>query len=99
MEEGKLLITTVDFQENGDQTFLRATFTADSEREIRQLLKMIKPAKRGITLDVSNVYMCKEDDLMEMYEKYGSDFGTPYDLYATFVAMKKKGMLEPLYWD
>ena len=99
MEEGILYIVTVDFQENEDQTFLRATFTADSEHEIRQMLKMIKPAKRGITLDVSTVYMCKEDDLMEMYEKYGSDFGTPYDLYATFVAMKKKGMLEPLYWD
>lgn len=99
MEEGNLLIATVDFQENGDQTFLLATFTADSEREIRQRLKMIKPAKRGITLDVPSVYMCKEDDFAEMYEKYGSDFGTPLDLYATFVAMKKKGMLEPLYWD
>lgn len=99
MEDGKILIATVDFQENGDQTFCRTTITADSEREIRQLLKMIKPAKRGITLDVSSVYMCNEDDFAEMYEKHGSDFGTPFDLYATFIAMKKKGMLEPLYWD
>lgn len=98
MEDGNLLIATVDFQENGDQTFCRTTITADSEREIRQLLKMIKPAKRGITLDVSSVYMCKEDDFVEMYEKHGSDFGTPFDLYATFIAMKKKGMLEPLDW-
>lgn len=98
MEDGFLLIATVDFQENGDQTFCRTTITADSEREIRQLLKMIKPAKRGITLDVSSVYMCKEDDFVEMYEKHGSDFGTPFDLYATFIAMKKKGMLEPLDW-
>lgn len=57
MEEGKLLIATVDFQENGDQTFCRSTITADSEREIRQLLKMLKPAKRGISLYVSSVYM------------------------------------------
>lgn len=99
MDEEILYIVTVDFNENGDQTIFRTTFVADSEREIRQFLKTMKPTKRGISLDVSRVWKCKESDYMDMYEKHGLEFGTPLDLYATIVAMKKKGMLEDLYWE
>lgn len=100
MEEGKLYIVTVDFQEYGDRSFSTAIFTANSEREIRNTLKMINPAKRSINLDVPSVWMCKEDDFAKIYEKADRS-GLPYPMqtFATFIEMQKKGLLEPLYWD